>query len=280
MNRVIFLVEFNDGYSFRNLIEYLKETNTCSNFIFTPHTIQYRKSDANKTILNDFVLRKEDLPKYIYNSPDPEVVVGVRLADLRSLVRPIGKKDGLRIYMLEEEQNLYIQILGQESKSSSRENCSVLRVQNLSREIYDLDDYQRDIGSPNCTIPCVSFCKACQGMHAIKCTYATLEGLSDGLIIKGMTSGTTVGRREKFGTTESFEGGVGDVFNVTDNARESTAIERKLKIPSSTVRALAKLSNLNQGGTFKFYMEPELPIKIQTNIGNYGTLTVYLCESE
>lgn len=302
----LLFAEFSDGYSFRNLIEYLKNTNIAGNFIFTPERITYSRSDANNTILNEIVILKSNLTYYVYNAPSTEVIIGVTISNLRKITKPIGKKDSIRLYMLQGDPLLYIQIVSINTKALSRNNANFVRPQGgIDHLLYDVGDYTRSDENPNCTIPIMDFCRMCTAMNSISCTFVTIRGLPRGAIFEAMTDGSISGRIDKFGIIDnpppppSISSDLSNIDSVVSNLQSATIkmptvktprlviqtaadlAETCIKVKIATIKALSKINNLSTPtGIIKLYMEPDRPLKLVCNIGNYGRLVIYLRDIE
>ena len=288
----LFYAEFSDGYSFRNLIEYLKSTNTNGNFIFHKDGITYRQHNNSNSLLNFIELRGFDLPVYFYRSNESSIRVGINLSNLRSITKSVGKKDSIRIYMVYNNPLLHISISSPNTKELNRNNISVIRPQTLEVIQYDIDEYKRDESAPNCTTPAFDFNKMCSAMNALKCSHILVYGDDTSIQFKGMFDGDLVGRTDTFGITKKKEdvnlhqipeiSEFGKVINPayneneTPNHHKQINYQHSIKIDVSTIKALGKLNNLSPNGTIKMYMEDGLPFKMISNVGSYGKLTIFL----
>jgi hypothetical protein len=277
-NRYIFYAEFSDGYSFRNLIEYLKSTNTNGNFIFHKNGVNYSQHNNTNSLLNFIEIRSCDLSVYIYNSTEDTVKVGINLSNLRSITKSVGKKDSIRLFMVTESPLLHISISSPNTKELNRNNISVIRPQKLEDVQYELNEYEREEIFPNCTTPAFDFNKMCSAMNALKCSHILVFGDGSSIVFKGMFDGDLVGRTDTFGITKKR-----DIYGGYSIGEESPQIIQKpepqqysIKIDVSTIKALGKLNNLSPNGTIKMYMEENLPFKMISNIGSYGKLVIYL----
>lgn len=280
----LFYAEFSDGYSFRNLIEYLKSTNTNGNFIFHKDGISYSQHNNSNSLLNFIELRGFDLPVYMYRSEDESVKVGINLSNLRSITKSVGKKDSIRIFMVYNNPLLHISISSPNTKELNRNNISVIRPQKLEDVQYEMEEYTKDESCPNCTTPAFDFNKMCSAMNALKCNHILVFGDDSSIVFKGMFDGELVGRTDTFGITKkrdvmnSFEsrswGSGGD--DTPQIVQKPLPLQHSIKIDVSTIKALGKLNNLSPNGTIKMYMEEGLPFKMISNIGSYGKLIIYL----
>lgn len=305
-NRPIIYVEFSDGYSIRNLIEYLKSTNVHGNFVFTEDGISYSQPDADNTILNEISIPRCNLPMYIYNSTEPYLAIGVTISNLRKITKSIGKKDTVQMYILPNNPMLCIRIISVNTKALNRGNMNYLKPQSLDLVFYDLKDaYSRSDDNPNCSIPIMDFCRMCAAMYSIQCSYVTVRGFPRGAIFEGMIEGGITGRIDKFGICEPLKDkspsqdpisspDFSSLSSLLDNISldkiklpstnkipklvvQSSEEEVRIRISMSTIKALSKINNLStSSGIVKLYMEPDRPLKLVCNIGMYGKLTIYL----
>jgi hypothetical protein len=288
----LFYAEFSDGYSFRNLIEYLKSTNTNGNFIFHKEGISYSQHNNSNSLLNFIELRGYDLPVYFYRSNEEFIRVGINLANLRSITKSVGKKDSIRIYMVYNNPLLQISISSPNTKELNRNNISVIRPQKLDVAEYEITSYKRDESSPNCTTPAFDFNKMCSAMNALKCSHILVYGDDTSIVFKGMFDGDLVGRTDTFGITKKKEpqhsqiaeiSEFGKVINPIYNENDTPSMtnvnnnyQYSIKIDVSTIKALGKLNNLSPNGTIKMYIQEGLPFKMISNVGSYGKLTIFL----
>ena len=287
----LFYAEFSDGYSFRNLIEYLKSTNTNGNFIFHKDGISYSQHNNSNSLLNFIEIRSCDLPVYVYRSTEDSIRVGINLSNLRSITKSVGKKDSIRIYMVYNNPLLHISISSPNTKELNRNNISVIRPQKLEVVEYEINAYQREETSPNCTTPAFDFNKMCSAMNALKCSHILVYGDDTSIVFKGMFDGDLVGRTDTFGIIKKKEDQLPQLHeisefgkiitqaypeNIPNTISKSAITQHNIKIDVSTIKALGKLNNLSPNGTIKMYMEEGLPFKMISNIGSYGKLTIYL----
>ena len=293
----LFYAEFSDGYSFRNLIEYLKSTNTSGNFTFHKEGISYIQHNNSNSLLNCVELRKCDLPVYIYRTEQEFVRVGINLANLRSITKSVGKKDSIRLYMVYGNPLLHISISSPNTKELNRNNISVIRPQKIDSIEYEINEYQRDETSPNCTTPAFDFNKMCSAMNALKCSHIIVYGDESSILFQGMFDGDLVGRTDTFGITKKKDNfGTSNIPEISEFGKIISApsynehetpesvlrnpsqnnSNHNIKIDVSTIKALGKLNNLSPNGTIKMYMEEGLPFKMISNVGSYGKLIIYL----
>jgi hypothetical protein len=297
-DNVVIFAEFSDGYTLRNMIEYLKSTNVHGNFYFTREKILYSRADANNTVLNDISILGCNLTYYIYNSNEPHIPVGVTISNLRKITKSIGKKDSVRLFMRYGDPHLYIQILSVNAKALSRSNVNMIKPQAIEQEIYDVDGYARSEENPNCTIPVMDFCRMCAAMNSIQCSYVIIRGRPRGAIFEGIIDSGLMSRRDEFGICKKSVGStIPDLAPLMedlsmDKIKVPTKIPKivplndveedeeddvQIRVKISTIKALSKINNLSTAaGIVKLYLERDLPAKLICNIGTYGKLIIYL----
>lgn len=263
-----FLADFIDGYSFRNLIEYLRSTNTHGNIMLDKDGIYYQQSDANESLINDFEIDASELVRYEFYSDKEHIVLGININDMRTLTKSIGKKDSVRLYKLSQDPILYIQIMNSSERSADRSNMSIIRPQKLHQITYVLPEYTK----PNLVVHALDFSKACAGMSTIKCPYVQTTSTGKGIVFKAVMNNGIVGKVESLGDTKTASLESTPIrLNIVD--RECYA---NVNIKASTVKALSKINNLTSNGTVKIYTEKDKPLKFVTKIGIYGTLSIYV----
>ena len=291
-----FVAEFSEGYTFRNMIEYLRVTNTKGNFRFSRDLIYYEQIDADNTIVNQIEIQTCELTHYEISTNKEEIIIGINISDMRSITKTIGKKDSVRIFKHANDPLLYIQIINQSSRSTNRQNVSIVRPQHVDLVTYEIPDYHNGEKAPNCTIPTADFAKTCTSMSSVKSSYVTIYGLAKGLILEGVQEGIMFGRREEFGYCEGYTTSVQSVPTSSSNISPKSRLRMnipsgpkpklilktdntpliKIKVKMNIIKALAKLNNLSSVGTLKAYAETGNPLKFLCKIGGYGILRSYI----
>ncbi len=279
-----FVAELLDGYSFRNLIEYLRATNTTGNFRFGKDGIFYEQADASVTVVNQFEIHTHELIHYEFSSRNEEIIVGVNITDMRSVTKTIGKKDSVRIYKKANDPILYIQTMGNLERSNERANMSTVRPHKLEVVYYDFPEYSRGEKNPNCIVQASVFSKACAATSSIKCRSVVITGTGKGLILKAMMENGIVGRIENLGETgyNGSEYSESKIIQSSSNGLKlrlnvrSPTESLDMKVKSTTIKALSKLNNLSPSGMVKIYTQPGNPLKLSCKIGTYGILNIYI----
>jgi len=284
-----FVAEFIDGYSFRNLVEYLRGTNTQGSFRFSRDGITYQEADSGNTIINQIEIQASELYQYEYNSVEDEIIVGVAIQDIRAVTKTIGKKDSLTIYKMAEDDMLYFRTVGNLERSSERVNMCLVRPKQIEVKNYEMPEYKP---RPNCTVQASVFSKVCAAMASIKCRWIVISGAKQGITLKAMMENGVLGRVENLGD-------VSDVNGTDDRFSRMRTIEPdpnapkvrinvvggteypSIKVKTTNIKALSKLNNLCSHGMVKIFIEPNNPLlRLSCKVGGYGVLNVYIRSPE
>jgi hypothetical protein len=267
----IFEIVITDGYSFRNLIEYLKITNSKGNLVFRDDGIYYQQTNVDNSILNEFEIRSKDLGSYRYNS-DKEIFVGVNLSNLRQITKPVGRRDGIRMYMLKDDPKEYLYFLIYANKAEIRENISYIQPEHVDNIYYKIEGFTRKDCDPNLFIAAGQFTKLFTTISSLKCVNCLITAYQNGVSFQGNKVNGTSGHLERYGICGSKSASFNDGTNVDD---EKVGL---ITIDNQKIKALTKLGNLAHNDSIKIYMENDCPLKLITNIGSYGKLTIYILD--
>ena len=296
-----FSATFGDGYTFRCMIEYLYASNKEGSFIFSDKFIKYIPgvdTDENRhviiPVLNDVIIDTSWLVDYLYDSEYPEFRIRVKLETIRSITRDIQKKNSLCMYKLSGDSTIYFEIIGSESASDNQSNLSHLKpIRTLVNEEFSMDEYQYQPESePNCTIMATAFSRACSSFSHITCDQVDIRGYPNGFTIVAKIPTETAGKAFRFGTVTDKElslsvndnvaesNNSGLVINLIDDEDDVSDYQpHKIPhvcIPTIVLKSLSKIGNLSSNSSIKIFMIEGSPLKIIAYIGNYGTIRIYV----
>lgn len=293
---VVYL-ELSDGYSFRNLFEYLTATNTDANLAFTKDRISYRTVNAAGNLINEFELYPHEIPNYRL-ATEGKYNVGVNLTQFKGrITHGIAKQDGIVIYTTTKKDSVYGQIntAKRSAGSSGVAECPIISV---GEENFEFHPYKRKADNPNCTVSISEFVKVFSSFPQQKCAYVLAKGFPRGVVFEGFDKEGKVVKIHHFGQLSNAD--PGDVIPgyLTQFISNVTAIKENKKPPpivtvirqdvstyqtgmmvvitSDMVKSLIKLRNTSSSGTVKFYFEEMAPMRIMCNIGTYGNLTIHM----
>jgi hypothetical protein len=297
--RGTFYAEFSDGYTFRNLFEYLRLTNLDAVIKLYPDRIIYEQMSEDQIILNKFIIKTHELTDYQFSSATDEIIVSVSLVKFRGVSKNIAKKDRCSIFKEPDNPTLYVQIFNANNQSNG-EASGIFPVETQEVEITEYQDtpFQRSTKNPNCTIYQGEFAKMCTSMLSVKSSHVNIHCLDKGVIFKGAKPDGSFGYIKDFGKVREEQNkmvrsklNLIKNINTFDNMpiRSSTVPAPKLRIgefgelarfsiPMDKIRALSKLHNISPMGAIKIYAEDdkEKPLRLICNIGSYGKLYVYI----
>ncbi len=294
---VLVLVELTDGYSFRNVVDYLRCSNVEGNFIFRKNKITFKQHDSQSFLMNKFTMKACKV-KYIFNAT-ADVLVGIPLQDLQSHTRSISKKDGIRIYLKPQDPNVYIQILST-NKTSSAGNVNFVRRKEIDLCDLQLPKFERKNDEPNAIAVISDFSKTCKIITSIKCDYVIFQGYPKGVKLTASLEGHIVGKAMKFGEIDDFLSGKNkypDISSMINNLPDTSGYlppntggtGKKVKIllrpaegiptiraPCNVVQYLGKTNNTSQNGIVRIFIEEGKPMRMLFPVGYYGKLMVLI----
>lgn len=287
-----FLATFNDGSTFRNLIDYLKGTNDEAYFIFTEKTITCKQSNQAQFVLNDVTINVSDLPEYEFRSNSGKIVVGIVLERLKERMK-IGKKDGIRIYKKARNDFIFVQDL----TTSTTDNCGVdyfLPINTNEMQRYEVPTYLRDENMPNCVVVATDLTRDFSQMTAFKNENVIFRGYRGGMTLSldGQGNG---GKFKNYGQVSEMliptlnlpTVSTTDLKNSTSTSSVSNSSVPKINIknpdeissivvPMKLVKLFIKLRNLSDTSTIRFIFEEGKPMEMICKIGFFGVMRVYV----
>ena len=288
-----FMAEFYDGYVFRMLIEYLRDTNTSGNFIITEEGISYTQCDGEERLLNDIFIYGHELTKFRFHSKTGKIIIGADIDDLRQKAKSIRKKFGVTLYKEPGQDFLCMQIHGQTSTGSSG-NIIMIKPEHVSLTKADLPIYKNPETKPNCIIAIETFFEHCSLLKDASAGKVTVSGYPEGMVMIGRTEDGSIGKISDFGDLPEkredskivsnidisgltiTEADVTPTFIVQEDIPIAPDAIHSITIDVATVKALSKLNNITPRGTVKVYFERKKPIKFICHIGTFGKLTIIL----
>ncbi|QIN54256.1 putative proliferating cell nuclear antigen [Cedratvirus kamchatka] len=263
-----FAAEFYDGYSFKNLVDFLRRINPTALFRFSADRIQCLHHDPEgKNILAHVNIESKELYKYSLTTPRGRVLdIGMNLRDLQKFIKSIGKKDSLTIYKKSGEHSIYIRISN--SNKGSQGNFSVIRPCKIEPLDILIPEYDMDESRPSLVIPASSVSSTFNVLNVLKSSTVRICVKDNNLNIDNLTDDRSSGRV--------------DTFPMRVYGGQQVSYEISVRV--SALKCLTKLNNLSPNGLLKFYLENKneepLPIKIMGKINSWGELTIYLSSTE
>lgn len=285
----LFYVSFPEAYSLRHLLATIRQEAQEGNLIFEPKRISYTQLNQAGSVLAQFELRPADLEEYNYAAYDadgkllPMLAVGFKTAEMMKATKSIKKRDGVCIYMYPGKSVISVQPIPASTKDSGQSDIHYVPVIDVEHVEHIIPTYSQPDDTPTVKVLAPNFSNACTSMTSIKCTHVTAQGHPSGIRFFGFRPGKVLGRMITFGgveTTDASLDGQLAALNIGDGQHP------EVRIPISTIKALSKINNLSSPGTIiKLTIEPStdqkpLPLKIISPIGNYGTFSIYIRDSD
>lgn len=293
-----FSAEFHDGYSFKYLLEMLKEQGDIQNggnFVFSRDGITYRQANSDNSILNVADIFSDELCEYSYESSRDMYIVGCGYTDICPITKNIGKKDRLRIYKVPGQEEIYLHIIQQTSESNDETNIRTFRPKTIDYTIYSIDDLGDFGEKPIKLVSTNRFKKMTDSMYSVRSKQVTVQCTDNAVIFSASANGGIsnavvkwgdVDRANKYRDINSLYTGQINTNNLIKPAGASAFLEivpdgfkYEIIMDSSTIRSLAKLNNLCPQGTVKIYMNQQA-LKLESYIGVYGKITTYIRSNE
>ena len=120
--KVLFSMQINDGYAFRNLVTIWKHETTQATMVLVPDNnedsvIEISFMNGAKCALHKVTLNHKEFSSYIYNIRDdydellPSYLIPFHTADFYSVTRGLHQNDSIKIVWYEGENKLHIQLL-------------------------------------------------------------------------------------------------------------------------------------------------------------------------
>lgn len=262
-----FLAEFFDGYSFKNLVDFLRRINTTAIFEFHPNRIECFHYDTEaRNILTHTVIKGKELYQYQLKiaGEEEKIRLGVNLRDLQRFIKGIGKKDSLILYKKIGDPLIYIQISNAVNKNSQG-NFSMFHPCKTESVIIDIPNYETNENYPHVILSSANLGQICSSMSVLRSTLVRIRVVGNKLTMDNLTDERSSGRVDTF-PIRSY--------------KEGEKVEFQALVKASTLKCLTKLSNLSPNGLLKMYTEAEKPLLVICKINGWGKMRIYLSSVE
>lgn len=297
---VAFMASFTDGFSFRNLIEYIKATNTIGNFIFSNTGIKYHKNNETNTLLNSFELYADKLEQYIYESTLPEYIISIEIDKIRSFTKPMKKGSKLQIYKVANDELIYFAIYAPVPKgvqiTTNTPTIYHVRTETLDNIVLPMaDDNNLEEENPTCILSALELKDTAKQFGIMKGgKKINIRAYQSYIIITTSTLEGKSGIARKFGVDTPPPLSINLDFSQFDNLDtnniiytninpikaapvvDNSCVVTEMEISPELMKSISKLSTLPGKVGIKFYFQTDAPMKIVCNIENYGLIRTYI----
>lgn len=299
----LFMIHILEGYSFRNLMGIVKYEINQASLILSEKSIEISFINSNGRSGHKIVLRPLDCLKWVYNLRDEEgnlhkeYPIAFDTTELFNITKSIGKKDGIRIYLLPGENKLNVQLSKMSTKDPGSAEVFVVEILNVEHSRYVSPEYTTE---SNIRVLSKNFTEMCGCVIDQKCETLEIEANNNSIIFKGVKANQNVayikryeGQPQNFSQQEQLQlaSNINEIANMMKNLnldkRKPTggglslnivnSNSVSIKVPIATIKVLSKIHNV-AGNTalLKFYVEKKHPLKIELAVGNYGSYEIFL----
>jgi hypothetical protein len=287
--KLIFCIQFMDGYTFRQLYEFFKMTLTTAPMFLSPDGITILRGNGNASLVANTQIRGHQLIRYEFHpqyanyrdagSQRAIHVVNCPLVKFRENIKGIARKEGIRMFQYVGDPSVYIQVYG---GNKNAEGHVTVKTEVYEHIEYQLGEYTQHVTSPNCKIPLVEFCTACNNIGKIRgCTNAKIICYPNGVSIVACSETGVTDRHNRWGDCNE------DIQNNHTGPRlliKGNPVSRSkpysVKVSIDVIKALGKLTNLTNNGILRVYSECDGLVRFIISISYYAEMTLFLTEPQ
>ena len=254
-----FHLKTQEGYVIKVLSELLHNNIKIGCFEITKAGLFFRQTDTHGKICIDLVLHSDNFDIFKLNMPSSEsrILMGVNLAHLKKMLRPVKKKEAIELIKESETSNeLCIKISPKEIGGEVDINC--IKIQEI--QILDLElpsGYEDYI-----SIPASRYQKMCKDMESIS---QSIHIESNKSMIKFTSDMSGVYSR-----------------SIMFGQENSNDVLYSQHFESEQLNNLGRISGLGATTTsnIQIFTKEGLPILLRTNIGTLGKISIYIKSKE
>ncbi len=280
IHKTLFTATITDGHTLKNTIGMIKNEIDEITLVVSKNYITSKFVNKGQYAIHDLCIFTEELSEYSYDILDhDEYPITVNTNELYNTTKSIGRKDGIKIYWLENYEKLCIQPI-KSSKEPGRSSASFVSIINKTYSpLSFFNDYANN--EPSIKIQNRDFTDICQQANVLKCNFLELSGNSSYVIFKGILPDETYGMMSRH-TSQQKKVNNEESQKILNGHLELNIVSKsedvmKVKVPINTVKTLAKLHTISPPGTLlKFSFVNEMPVKIESKIGSYGIYKFYI----
>jgi len=259
--KILYLARFNDGATFKALIEYLKIALKEANLYFSKDNISLKHSDSTNVMAIEVNIDTKEIGNYEFNSEKQECF-GFDLKIISSITKHIGKKDSLILSKYENEIEVMIQKI---KKIGSTSGISYDTIRNKVIEDHQIEGelpvYEK---KPICSILNSEFLDMCKAMDDKKYDRVEVAVYPNGIVFEVNSKNDISKKFHKFGDVGKYDSGEGEI--------------RRIRFGMNIMKSLSKLSNVSSGNNsnIQIFVENDFPLCICSKVGNYGSIRILI----
>ncbi len=274
-SNLIFYVNFVDGYSLRQLYEFMKGALTEAPLIFTKTGIRIIAGNGDSTIVISVELYEYHLLEYVFNSDKAnsgaQHIINFDLRTLCETIKSVSQAEGICMYQEYGCEEIKIKIYGGSKNGSGGYN--IVKLLPCKLKSYDLNEFSQQMDDPTLKIVLAQLCNTFSQIsknRSIKNIEFDVYGKS--LYIKGLDESDEELINKNFGDsikTNSF----------TYNKETSTQKYYNISVSSQIAKMLSKLTHFNKKGIVAVYCECDNLLRFRIVISYWGSIVVIIRES-
>jgi hypothetical protein len=259
--KILFEADIADGYSLRNTIGMLKNEINEISLIISASKISISFINQGRYAWHEIEIAGSELSSYHYHITDADHwAIVVSTAELFNVTKMIGRKDGIKISLVEGLEKLSLQPV-KSRKESGQTGPSYVNI--INKEGERSVPVRCNYADPNVKIQNQEFADVFNRAGNLKCKYMELIGYNHKMMLNAILPDGTCGLNSYF-----------------DQGPSDSQPMVSIKIPLNTVKTLSKLHNISpHNSLLKFSFYEKHPVKIESKIGTYGTYIIYLRDS-
>ena len=274
---LVFLIDFHDGYAFRQIMEFLKLTVTSVPMYFTENGISILQGNGDGSLIININIKGAELLNYHFdkslaNMPSADAdsptyhMVCFNVSKFRDTIKSTARKEGIRIFQYKDSNVVHIQVYG---GSKNGEGGTSIESQTYTPFHYELSGFEQSIYEPNCRAPLSEFCNACGQFGKVKSNkYTNYACYPKGIYVTAISETGTTSMFKKWGKIEN------------ETTKHNKRNHYNVKIPIDVIKAISKLSNLTNNGIMRICCEDDNFIRMIVSVSYYAELTIYYRSTE
>ncbi len=269
-----------NGWVFRNLIEYLRNTNGKGTFKINKDGIMYSENSGH--ILNTFIIDASKLPMFKYSCEDEVITKSFSFAELCTILKSMEKKEQLIFFSKKGDRNIWMRRIGGTSSADNLHRIKLIDVETYNWETCNPEK----IRDPNCVLTAQEFSRCCSELKSAKCLEIELKASRYGIMFVGCDAGKipfkylAFGSYEepvKAGTVKTNQNGKGVLLTLFSGINKNNSI----KIEPRVIGFLIKVNNLvpDKKSIIKVYHDEydnTAVFKFIFSLGNMGEMSICL----
>lgn len=301
ISQTSFLFMLSDGYTLRNSFMIMKGEIDVTTMILSPTGIEISFVNENKCGVHDVVLHASEFSMYRYDFRDeegnllPEYPVSFSIDEMFNTTKNIGRKDGVRMYLLKDDDKINVQPIKTTTKDPGRAGAMFVNLVNVEYNRHQVPGtYPTEA---NVKVQSKDISEIFSQASTLKCNCVQIDGKNSSVIIKSVLPNKTLAAVNKFVSQTSVilpkavdTSAVEHLISSASLVKSESKFKLNIKspddiisviVPISTIKSLSKIHNISASGTMlRFYFTAGRPVKLESPIGMYGTYTIWLRNSK